>query len=91
MRISPGGDASARATSHGGYGSGWGEWTGWFQVLGGSHAGELVKRGSGERTTPGSKLALIPLERLKGSNRHSFEVSPPWRKDVYRVPEAPSS
>lgn len=91
VRVGPGEQVSARASAHGGYGTGWGEWTGWLRVSGGSHAGQLVERGAGERTTPASKLALVPLERLRGPDRHSFEVSPPWRKDVYRVPESAGS
>jgi len=91
VRVAPGGAVSARATAHGGYGAGWGAWTGWYKVLGGSHAGQLARRAAGERTTPASKLALVPLERLRGPGRYSFQVSPPWRKDVYRVPESPGS
>ncbi len=91
VRISPGGAVSARATAHGGYGTGWQDWTGWFKVLGGSHAGQVVRRGAGERTTPSSKLALTPLERLEETDRYGFEVSPPWRKDVYRLPESAGS
>ena len=91
VRISSGGTVSARATAHGGYGSGWGPWTGWMRVSGGSHAGQVARRGPGERSTPASKMALVPLERLKGTSGHSFEVSPPWRKDVYRAPEAAGS
>ena len=46
-RIAPDGRLSARATAHGGYTStkhaeGWGRWTGWYRVSGGSHAGHLV-------------------------------------------------
>ena len=91
MRVSPGGDVSARATAHGGYGAGWGPWTGWMRVSGGSHAGQLVDRTTGERSTPAPKIALVPLERLKGTQRYGFEVSPPWNKDVYRLPESAGS
>ena len=91
VRVSPAGRASARATAHGGYGGGWSPWTGWYRVSGGSHAGHLVERPSGERTTPASKLTLVPLERLRGTNSQSFAVSPPWRKDVYSIPESNSS
>jgi hypothetical protein len=91
VRIAPGGAVSARATAHGGYGAGWDRWTGWLRVSGGSHAGQLVERSTGERTTPASKLALVPLERLQGTSRHSFEVSTPWRKAVYSRPESSSS
>jgi hypothetical protein len=91
VRVSPGNRIAARATAHGGYGAGWAPWTGWMRVSGGSHAGHLVSRGTGERSTPAGKIALVPLERLKRPARHSFEVSPPWRKDVYRVPESAGS
>ena len=91
VRVLPGGRASARATAHGGYGAGWEPWTGWMRVSGGSHAGHLVERSTGERSTSAGKIALVPLERLKGASRHSFAVSPPWNKDVYRAPEAAGS
>ena len=91
VRISAGERVSARATAHGGYGSGWGPSTGWMRVSGGSHAGQIAQPGSGERRTPASKMALVPLERLKGKSSHSFEVSPPWGKDVYRLPESAAS
>jgi hypothetical protein len=60
-------------------------------VSGGSHAGQLVDLPRGERVTPASQLALVPLERLKGTGRYSFEVTPPWRKEVYTRPESPHS
>ena len=91
VRVSPAGAVSARATAHGGYGAGWGPSTGWMRVSGGSHAGQLVDRDTGERSTPASKMALIPLERLTDADRYGFDVLPPWRKDVYRVPEAAGS
>ena len=46
---------------------------------------------TGERTTPASKLTLVPLERLRDTINQSFAVSPPWRKDVYSIPESDSS
>ena len=49
------------------------------------------ERSTGERSTPASKIALMPLERLKDTARYGFEVSPPWGKDVYRVPESAGS
>jgi hypothetical protein len=91
VRVSPGGGTSARATAHGGYGASWGPWTGWVRVSGGSHAGQLVERSTDERSTPAAKMALVPLERLEDAGRYAFEVSPPWRKDVYRVPESTGS
>jgi hypothetical protein len=90
VRVSPT-RVSARATAHGGYGSGWGPWTGWMRVAGGSHAGQLTGRSNGQRTTPASQMALIPLERLTDARRYGFDVSPPWNKDVYRVPESAAS
>jgi hypothetical protein len=81
----------ARATAHGGYSSGWAQWTGWYRVLGGSHAGQLgVGRGD-ERTTASSRLELVPLERLRGLGALRFAVTPPWLKTVYSDPESASS
>jgi hypothetical protein len=91
VRVAPGGAVSARAAAHGGYSSGWSDWTGWYRVSGGSHAGALARRSDGERTTPASKTALIPLERLNDATRYSFAIPPPWDKDVYRVPESSGS
>ena len=91
VRILPSGRVSGRATAHGGYSTDWRPWNGWYHVAGGSHAGRVGARPSAGRTTPADALALVPLERLRDTDRHSFEVSPPWRKDVYRVPESASS
>jgi hypothetical protein len=91
VRIEPGGKVSARATAHGGYGGGWGSWTGWYRVSGGSHAGQLVTSAGDERTTGAAGLELVPLERLSGLAALQFEISPPWRKAVYRDPESASS
>jgi hypothetical protein len=87
---------SARATAHGGYkglegSDGWGSWTGWYRVSGGSHAGQLVRGDTGERTTPASSLRLVPLETLGGRDLEHFAISPPWQKDVYRNPESGGS
>jgi hypothetical protein len=86
-----GGSVSARATAHGGYGGGWSAFTGWYRVSGGSHAGQVVAGGSGERTTLAKSLSLNPLERLSGLDVERFAISPPWQKDVYRDPESASS
>ena len=91
VRVSPGGGVSARATSHGGYDAGWAPWTGWMHVAGGSHAGRLTDRSANERSTPASKIGLVPLERLEDTARYGFEVPPPWNKDVYRLPESAGS
>jgi hypothetical protein len=47
VRVAGDGQLSARATAHGHYknrihSDGWGLWTGWYRVSGGSHAGHLV-------------------------------------------------
>ncbi len=40
------------------------------------------------RWTPASRLALIPIETLARTVRHTrFAIVPPWRKPVYRDPE----
>jgi hypothetical protein len=92
VRISPDGQASARATAHGAYknfkhSSGWGPRTGWYRVSGGSHAGHLVRSPGHERTTPAASLRLVPLESVGASDLYRFEISPPWRKAVYADPE----
>jgi hypothetical protein len=91
VRIAPGGKVSARATAHGGYGAGWDSWTGWYRVSGGSHAGQLVAGAGGERTTGATGLDLVPLEGLQELSAVRFEISPPWRKDVYTSPESSAS
>jgi hypothetical protein len=91
VRVVPGGRVMARVTAHGGYASGWSTSRGWYHVSGGSHAGNLGGLPRGERVTPASKLALVPLERLRGTDGYAFKVTPPWRKDVYTQPESASS
>jgi hypothetical protein len=91
VRIGPEGSASARATAHGGYSTNWSRWTGWYRVSGGSHAGQVAGRASGERTTPSSELSLAPLEGLGDLELQRFSISPPWLKPVYRDPESRSS
>jgi hypothetical protein len=91
LMLSPSGRVLARATAHGGYGSGWTRWRGWYRVEGGSHAGQVAAGATGERTTPASELALLPLEQMQGLGQLSFAVLPPWLKDVYRDPESASS
>lgn len=91
VRIGAGERVSARATAHGGYGAGWGNWTGWYRVAGGSHAGQVVGTPTGERTTSASAIDLVPLERLGDPVLHRFVVAPPWRKQVYTDPESASS
>jgi hypothetical protein len=91
LMVRPDAPVLARATAHGGYGSGWTRWTGWYRVLGGSHAGQVARNGDGERTTPARSLALTPLERLQRVGQQRFAVLPPWLKQVYSDPESASS
>ena len=69
---------------------GWGSRTGWHFVSGGSHAGSA----SGDpndvaRWTPGHRLLLVPLEPIAaGGERAGFAIPPPWRKRLWRDPEA---
>ncbi len=93
VRVGGDGSLAARATSHGRYrnrpeADGWGPWTGWYRISGGSHAGHLVDGPAGERTTPASSLRLVPLETLNGTGQYRFAVLPPWDKVVYSDPEA---
>jgi hypothetical protein len=91
VRVARSGTVTARATAHGGYGSGWTSWTGWYRVSGGSHAGQIVHGPDGERTTPASSLKLVPLESMNGTSNYSFAVLAPWSKPVYRDPDSGSS
>jgi hypothetical protein len=91
VKVGPGDAAFARATAHGGYSSGWSPATGWYRVSGGSHAGDVVGGPATERTTTASKLALVPLEKLRNLALQRFTVLPPWRKSVYRDPESGGS
>jgi hypothetical protein len=96
VRVSPGGRLSSRATAHGGYRNfkdrrGWGPWTGIYRVSGGSHAGHLVTRPTGERRTGSSALDLVPLETLPYPELNRFEVDPPWKKEVFEDPESGAS
>jgi hypothetical protein len=91
VRVAPTGRVTARATAHGSYASDWSAAGSWYRVSGGSHAGHLVDLPRGERVTPSSQLALVPLERLTGTGRYAFAVTPPWRKEVYTRPESASS
>jgi hypothetical protein len=96
VRVGPGEKISSRASAHGSYrgfkdSSGWGPWTGVYRVSGGSHAGHLVTRPTGERQTGSASLDLVPLETLPYPDLSRFEVSPPWRKQVWSEPESGSS
>jgi hypothetical protein len=68
---------------------GWGPETGTVYVSGGSHAGNARAIRRVARVTPRGRLLLIPLEPI--ARRHPrvrFAITPPWRKDAWRDPEA---
>ncbi|HET6997416.1 MAG TPA: hypothetical protein VFI03_02415 [Solirubrobacterales bacterium] len=68
--------------------NGWGSETGLLLVSGGSHAGNVAGIPHVDRFTPGRRVHLIPLESIAATDRTAFAVSPPWRKRVWRDPEA---
>jgi hypothetical protein len=68
--------------------SGWGRETHVLLVAGGSHAGNSTGVPRIERLTPRHRIHLIPLEPIAATTRARFAVSPPWRKRVWRDPEA---
>lgn len=68
--------------------NGWGPETGLLLVSGGSHAGNAAGGDRGTRFIPGRRVHLIPLEPIAESDRSAFSISPPWRKKVWRDPEA---
>jgi hypothetical protein len=96
VRIGPGG-TFARATSHHSY-NGWQPDGDRYYISGGSHAGRPLARPTRSRiqlrvlpainrSTKDHRLVLIPLETVADRERHSFAVTPPWRKRVYFDPE----
>lgn len=133
VRIRPGGEVDARASSHDGFNhdkgvanwgsdagigplkdiaeaigsrphNGWGPETHILLVSGGSHAGNLAGTRNSERFTPGRGVHLVPLEPISDPASGlpgtltwqvrspgappSFAIPPPWRKHVWRDPEA---
>jgi hypothetical protein len=94
VRVSPGGAASARASSHHWYAyaldgrRGWGPSLGSIYVSGGSHAGNAFAARDVDRITRASALRLIPLEPIARRQPDTpFAVTPPWRKRVWLDPE----
>ncbi len=67
---------------------GWGPETHLLFVSGGSHAGNAFDVRSIERLAPGSRVDLIPLEPIAITSDDRFTIEPPWRKKVWRDPEA---
>lgn len=69
--------------------NGWGPETGLLLVSGGSHAGNASGFPRVDRLVPGRRVRLVPLEaELAGLAGSGFAVTPPWRKRVWRDPEA---
>jgi hypothetical protein len=68
--------------------NGWGPETHVLLVSGGSHAGNSAGVPRIERMTPRNRIHLIPLEPIATATDARFAVSPPWRKQVWRDPEA---
>jgi hypothetical protein len=67
---------------------GWGPETHMLFVSGGSHAGNAFGIPHVERLTPRGRIHLIPLEPIAAASKARFAISPPWRKKVWRDPEA---
>jgi hypothetical protein len=68
---------------------GWGPETGSVYVSGGSHAGNVRAERPVSRSTPRERLLLIPLEPIAARRPgERFAITAPWRKDVWRDPEA---
>ena len=68
--------------------NGWGTETGMLLVSGGSHAGNAAGIPHVDRFIPGRRVHLIPLEPIAATDASTFAVTPPWRKQVWRDPEA---
>lgn len=68
--------------------NGWGPETGLLLVSGGSHAGNAAGDRDRSRFVPGRRVHLIPLEEIAAGDATPFAISPPWRKRVWRDPEA---
>ncbi len=68
--------------------NGWGPETHILLVSGGSHAGNVDGTPHVERMTPRDRVHLIPLEPIAATSAAHFAISAPWRKHVWRDPEA---
>lgn len=72
--------------------NGWGPETRLLLVSGGSHAGNTNGFLGIDRVTPGRRVHLVPLEPIAATGvLYRFAISPPWRKRVWRDPEAAST
>jgi hypothetical protein len=68
--------------------NGWGAETHALLVSGGSHAGNADGIPRADRLVPGRRVHLIPLEPIAAEATARFAIAPPWRKQVWRDPEA---
>jgi hypothetical protein len=68
--------------------NGWGPETHMLIISGGSHAGNTAGIPHIERLTPRGSVHLIPLEPIAAGTNARFAINPPWRKHVWRDPEA---
>jgi hypothetical protein len=71
-------------------GNGWGPETRLLVVSGGSHAGNANGYLDVDRITPGRRVHLVLLEPIaaQAGSAYRFAITPPWRKRVWRDPEA---
>jgi hypothetical protein len=68
---------------------GWGPETRLLFVAGGSHAGSAAGILHVDRLVRGRRVHLVPLEPIVPAVAgYRFAISPPWRKRVWRHPEA---
>jgi len=68
--------------------NGWGSETHALLVSGGSHAGNADGIPRADRLIPGRRVHLVPLEPIAADSAARFAIDPPWRKRVWRDPEA---
>ncbi|HEX3173450.1 MAG TPA: hypothetical protein VHQ43_04430 [Solirubrobacterales bacterium] len=70
--------------------NGWGPETQLLIISGGSHAGNANGYLDIDRVTPGRRVHLVPLEPIAATvgDAYRFAITPPWRKHVWRDPEA---
>jgi hypothetical protein len=68
---------------------GWGPETHLLFVAGGSHAGSAAGILHVDRLVRGRSVNLVPLEPIEAAVAgYRFAITPPWRKEVWRHPEA---
>lgn len=68
--------------------NGWGPETHLLLVSGGSHAGNAAGAYDLARFTTSRDVHLIPLEPVAAADHSTFAIEPPWRKKLWRDPEA---